>query len=161
MRGREKIDVATAAREHVWFVDHAHGKSSQEIADRDGVTPRRVRLGISRARAKQPPVPGETAEPYVRPPRLEPLFPVRPLSPESTCPHRWRIKRGSVFVCMICHRSGQDGHPGLRRNRKFDPKPEPKPSAPPPLKAKLETRRQRRLRTFGPPTPAEPSTESP
>jgi hypothetical protein len=42
------------------------------------------------------------------PPLLVPLFPVRPLTPTSECGHKTRIRRGSVFVCMVCHKSGQD-----------------------------------------------------
>ena len=39
---------------------------------------------------------------------LEPLFPLTPLTPSSTCPHHGPIRTGSRFCCMICHRSGQD-----------------------------------------------------
>lgn len=149
MKGRELIDAATAAKERTWYLDHSHGLTTQEISTKHGVAERRIRAGIRRARGNNPSAPGETAGPYIRPPRLEPLFPVRPLVPRSTCPHGRRVRRFSVFCCMICHRSGMDWHPGLRRNRRFDPKPEAKQSALPPPKKTLETRRQRRQRLFG------------
>lgn len=91
-----------------------------------------------------------------RVPRLIPLFPLDPgMTPTSPCGHKKPIKRGSIFVCMVCHQSGWDGHPDLvigpdemPSNDKpdDDPKhrlgPEPKPEA-------KETRKQRRARLHG------------
>jgi hypothetical protein len=48
---------------------------------------------------------GWTPEP---PPKLEPLFPIDSYIPASPCPHHGPIRKGSTFVCMVCHRSGQD-----------------------------------------------------
>jgi hypothetical protein len=141
-----------AARELAWLLDRKHGLTTQEIATRENLTTRRVRLGIARARATQPSDPGDTVDPYIRPPRLVPLFPIEAFVPSSVCRHGRSLRRGSPFCCMVCNKSGQDGHPGLRRNRRNDPKREPPPSTPPPLKAKVETRRQRRARLFGIPT---------
>jgi hypothetical protein len=41
-------------------------------------------------------------------PALVPLFPITSFEPGSRCPHHGRIKRGSRFVCMVCHQSGLD-----------------------------------------------------
>lgn len=48
-----------------------------------------------------------------RVPRLEPLFPIGGFSPAAACGHKKRIKRGSSFICMVCHQSGWEGHPDL------------------------------------------------
>jgi hypothetical protein len=53
---------------------------------------------------------------------------------------------------MVCHQSGQDGHPALRRDPYTDPRPEPKPKAfVGPLKRKVESRKERRRRWYGEP----------
>jgi hypothetical protein len=49
-----------------------------------------------------------------RPPRLVPLFPAGGYTPHSMCGHHGPIQRGSLFCCMICHRSGHDDHPALQ-----------------------------------------------
>ena len=41
-----------------------------------------------------------------RPPQLIPLFPVGPYVPMSACGHLQPIKPGSLFYCVVCHRSG-------------------------------------------------------
>lgn len=105
--------------------------------------------------------------PLIRPPKLVPLFPITTFVPGSVCPHGyweiyndgeriWRLSRkppkGTSLVCMVCHKSGKDGHPGLKRDRTTDPTPDPKPSAESPKACKpaeAETRRQRRRRLFG------------
>jgi hypothetical protein len=86
-------------------------------------------------------------------PKLEPLFPVTTYEPLSRCPHRGLIEEDSPFVCMVCHQSGIEGHPGLQRNARTDPQPEPAPPKPhrAPLKLKVETRHQRRARIYGTP----------
>ena len=86
------------------------------------------------------------------PPKLEPLFPVGAFTPLSVCPHRRRLPRGSRLVCMVCHKSGVDGHPALQRDPMTDPKREPiaKPIVAP-LATHVLNRRQRRLLKFGPP----------
>lgn len=61
-------------------------------------------------------------------PKMVPLFPLDSFTPNSKCAHKRRIKRGSIFCCMICHQSGVDLHPALRRSKATDPKPEPKAS---------------------------------
>jgi hypothetical protein len=59
----------------------------------------------------------------------------------SRCPHRGPIPRGSMFVCMICHQSGMDDDPELRRDPATEPKPEPKPRS---ESKKKQNRRERR-----------------
>ena len=48
--------------------------------------------------------------------RLIPLFPIGTLTPQSACPHHDTIDPGSRLCCMVCHESGMDDHPGLRRD---------------------------------------------
>jgi hypothetical protein len=100
----------------------------------------------------------QTALKKLRPPRLEPLFPVGHYTPSSRCPHHGPIPRGSDLCCMICHQSGQDGHPALQ----WDPTPEradrdarsdwaatgPAPAKRAGQPPEKETRRQRRRRLF-------------
>lgn len=88
-----------------------------------------------------------------RPPSLVPLFPITALDPQSVCPHRGKIERGSIFCCMVCHCSGQDHHPAMQIGPLDIRKPEkPKPKLDQLVAAVLkENRRQRRLRLFGPP----------
>ncbi len=81
------------------------------------------------------------------PPRLVPLFPIGPFTPQSTCPHHGPIRPGSVFCCMVCSQSGMDDHPALQRDPSTDPKPEPRVPAPTGLDpGKRETRKERRRR---------------
>ena len=97
------------------------------------------------ARAQERPCPTETA---VRPPPLVPFFPIGPFNPDSRCGHNRPIQAGSVLCCMVCHCSGMDDHPALKRNPLTDPAPEPKP--PPARKAAArETRKQRRQKIYG------------
>ena len=58
-------------------------------------------------------------------PRLIPLFPASSFVPGSECGHRGPLPAGSPFVCMVCHESGHDDHPGLVRDPASDPPPEP------------------------------------
>jgi hypothetical protein len=67
---------------------------------------------------------------------LEPLFPTGgvPFTPASECPHAGPIPKGSVFCCMVCHKSGKDGidpavPDGVVR-LPDDPKPPEKPLTP-------------------------------
>jgi hypothetical protein len=80
------------------------------------------------------------------------MFPVKPLTPLSGCPHYTRIRRGSIFVCAICHKSGFD-HLQFFRPSPDDPQPDPKPKTKPAgiavVAGAKETRRQRRQRIFG------------
>jgi hypothetical protein len=147
------MSLATLAQEYVWLWDVRHGQSVQELADRDQVSPRRIRFGISRARYAEeanpcPDVDGAS----IRPPRVVPLFPIVPFDPGVACAHKRDLAKGSFFCCMVCHRSGIDGHPALQRDPLTDPAPEPKA---PPISTKgkkakkKETRRERRARLFG------------
>jgi hypothetical protein len=150
MQRSAPISLAVLAREFIWLWDARHGVSTQEIAQREGLSSRRVRFGISRAQAHDTSVKGDTTA--FRPPLLTPLFPIPAYTPHSGCAHHGPIKQGSVICCMVCHQSGVDGHPGLQRDPATDPKPEPDPSstAPPTTKKTArETRKQRRARVYG------------
>ena len=74
------------------------------------------------------------------PPRLVPLFPIGPLTPQSTCPHHGPMRPGSVFCCMVCSQSGMDDHPALKRDPSTDPPPSPSRSSRP-LLALADVRR--------------------
>ena len=101
------------------------------------VSLRRVHYGIDRARlAEAPRGPSATDPPAV------PMFPIDAFTPTSACPHHGPIRKGSSFVCMVCHQSGRETHPALRRSAATDPAPEPKPKAK--AKGKPSTRKQRR-----------------
>jgi len=146
-RMTREITLEIAAKEYVWLWDRRHGIGVETIAAREGVSAGRVRYGVARARAQE----GATVSPSsVRPPRLVPLFPVGPYTPRSNCAHKRPIEPGSSLCCMVCHISGMDGHPALKRDRRTDPTPESKPK-PSPAQAKLqrETRKKRRKRLFG------------
>jgi RNA polymerase sigma factor (sigma-70 family) len=89
-----------------------------------------------------------------RPPGLLPLFPIVSYTPRSACPHHGPIEPGSLLCCMVCHRSGMDEHPAMRRDLRTEPAPDRKPAAPVSapgrtgLGARLETRRERRRWRF-------------
>jgi len=141
------MTLEIAAREYVWLWDRRHGSSIEAIAAREGVSIARVRFGVARARAQQKG--SSTATAAVRLPRLVPLFPIGAYTPQSSCAHRRPIDSGSLLCCMICHTSGVDRHPALKRDPRTDPAPEPKPRpAPEQCKRRRETRRERRQRLF-------------
>jgi hypothetical protein len=145
-------NLATAAKEYIWLWDHRHGASPEDIAAKAGVSPARVRLGLARAHAcdnGEPYGDGASSGNSARSPRLIPMFPIVSFTPSSTCAHRRVLRTGSLFCCMVCHRSGIDGHPALKRDRRTDPSPEPKPAPPLAKKLKRETRKQIRARLFG------------
>jgi len=139
------LTLEIMAKEYIWLWDLRHGVSTEAIALREGVSAHRVRFGVARARAQEGSYPSETAIP---PPRLVPFFPLGPFTPSSLCGHRRPIQSGSVFCCMVCHRSGIDEHPALKRDPLSDPAPEPKPASVL-KKTARETRKQRRQRVFG------------
>lgn len=74
-------------------------------------------------------------------PPLVPLFPVADFTPHAACPHHGPLPRGTVLCCMVCHKSGVDFRPALKRDTASEPKPEPKPE---PVKPKKLTRKERR-----------------
>jgi hypothetical protein len=151
------ITLADVAREYIWLWDKRHGMSAQTIATRAGVSVRRVQFGLARARAMEKGHEqygesgvGGAGESALRGPRLIPMFPIGSYTPQSNCAHHRAIRSGSLFCCMVCHRSGIDEHPALHRDPRTDPAPEPKP-APSPSSAKQparENRKQRRARQF-------------
>jgi hypothetical protein len=151
-RVSREMTLEIAAKEYVWLWDRRHGSSIEAIAAREGVSSARVRFGVARARAQQKGS-ATTTTAAVRPPRLVPLFPIGAYTPQSGCGHRRPIEPGSSLCCMVCHTSGMDRHPALRRDPRTDPAPEPKPKAmAEPAKSQRETRRERRQRLFGAPS---------
>lgn len=137
--------LSQAAREYLWLWDHRHGKSIEDLAQREHLSPRRIRFGLARARASEPLTPGATGTTTL--PRLTLLFPIGPFVPHSACPHRGAIRVGSVICCAVCHRSGQDHRRAMQRDPRTDPKPEKKPEAPV-VSTKTLTRKQKRAIRF-------------
>jgi hypothetical protein len=88
-----------------------------------------------------------------RPPRLEPMFPVPPFTPQSACPHYGPIRRGSPFVCSVCHVSPFDHWDFFLPDPLVDPKPDRKPRrrGAKPKPSTILTRKQRRYLQFGDP----------
>jgi hypothetical protein len=149
-RSNEGMSLATLAKEYIWLWDVRHGISTSEIAMREGISVRLVQFGVLRAEALEKNCPTEAP---IRMPRLIPLFPLGPLTPQSACRHNGPIETGSLFCCVVCHVSGIDDHPGLERDPLTDPAPEPKPApAPAAKKTTRETRKQRRQRVYGTPS---------
>jgi len=145
-RMSREITLEIAAKEYVWLWDRRHGISIEAIAAREGMSIGRVRFGVARARAQEE---STATTSTMRPPRLVPLFPIGAYTPQSICAHRRPIEPGSSLCCMVCHTSGMDRHPALRRDPRTDPAPEPKPkAAPEQAKSQRETRRERRQRLF-------------
>lgn len=159
-RSDRSLTLEVAAMEYIWLYDSRHGVSIQEIAARAGVSVDRVRFGVGRAKALESKHSmRELSEDLrVRRPdelgfRLIPLFPIGAFTPRSECPHHDTLERGSKLCCMVCHASGMDDHPGLRRDPQTDPSPEPQPApaaeaAPRESAERKETRKQRRRRRF-------------
>jgi hypothetical protein len=156
------------AREALWLRDIRRGYTVAEVARRERLSRRSITMGLGRAREREKlsrkrncdlrDIPnkqegrssGKTRDPEWsdarRPPRLVPLFPIGPFTPQSQCPHHGPIRTGSVFCCMVCSRSGMDDHPALQRDALTDPRPEPKPA---PIRSSShcrETRKERRRR---------------
>jgi hypothetical protein len=158
-RTERALTLAVAAMEYIWLYDHRHGIGLEEIAARNHVSLGRVRFGVQRAAAQDSKLSKDEVVEDLKPGRvgdigfrLIPLFPIGSFTPESTCPHHHPIGRGSTLCCMVCHASGMDDHPGLRRDPQADPSPEPEPE-PAVAESKTsdgprETRKQRRRRQF-------------
>lgn len=155
--------LKVAARDYIWLYDVRHGVHPHEIASREGVSVRQVREGLERARSLECHRSQDDPSESLKAGRIDsagfrlmPLFPIGAFTPQSTCPHRGDIERGSRLCCMVCHSSGMDDHPGLGRDPKTDPSPEPSPAAPAAdtgLSKAVdagETRKQRRRRQFTP-----------
>jgi hypothetical protein len=164
-RTERALTLAVAAMEYIWLYDHRHGMGVEEIAARHNVSVGRVRFGLQRAAALDSKLSKDELIEGLKPSRpgdvgfrLIPLFPVGSFTPQSACPHRESIGRGSRFCCMVCHASGMDDHSGLRRDPQAEPAPELEPApayepAPGAVELKTsggskETRKQRRRRQF-------------
>jgi hypothetical protein len=144
------MNLRVLAREYIWLWDTRHGVSPKEISMREGVSLARVRFGVSRARALEK---SGWTESEIAPPHLVPLFPLGAFTPQSPCGHNRPIKPGSFFCCVVCHASGVDDHPALKRDPRTDPAPEPKPKPQPTRQIPAaENRKQRRARVFGAPS---------
>jgi hypothetical protein len=156
------MSLAIAARDYIWMYDIDHGLCcAKEIAVREGLSVGRIRAGAARARELSkrfsqvsPNMNIFGNNMAVHGHSLIPLFPVGAYTPQSSCPHREPIEKGSAFCCMVCHRSGMDEHPAMQRDSRTDPAPESKPElapqvAPQPKASEsLETRKERRRRKF-------------
>jgi hypothetical protein len=169
----EPSSGAVEARDALWLYERSSGVSVVKIARRSRLSCRQVQLGIARARKREQERlqvsderdslkrddaqgcktgsfsgPREASlgwEDLQRQPRLVPLFPIGPFTPAAVCPHHGPIRSGSVFCCMVCSKSGMDGHPALQRNPRTDPQPEPRVATV--VRARAgETRKQRRRR---------------
>jgi hypothetical protein len=86
---------------------------------------------------------------------IAPIFGPQPgFSPLTPCSniHHGRIPKGDKVYCPVCHKSGVDGHPALRRSKATDPAPEVAREAPPAptRKPSIETRVQIRARLYPP-----------
>jgi hypothetical protein len=166
---------AVEARDALWLYELNQGSSIAQIARRSHLSCRQVQLGVARARKREQErmqslqirdsreresVHGRKEifstgahrgvpawDDPRRLPRLVPLFPIGPFTPQAACGHHGPIRPGSVFCCMVCSQSGQDGHPALKRNPRTDPRPEPKAAAPRKPGAR-ESRKQRRGRLY-------------
>jgi hypothetical protein len=158
----QSLTLEVAARDYIWMYDFRRGIGYGKIAALEGVTVRQVQEGIERARKLERKCSKDALIEDLRPGgpgdlgfRLTPLFPIGAFTPQSACPHRDPIKQGSGLCCMVCHASGMDEHPGLRRDPATDPSPEPEnaeesvegASRPGPSPSP-ETRKQRRRRQF-------------
>lgn len=138
-----KVNLPIVIQESIWLAEVREGHSVHTIAQRDNLSRQRIQFGVTRARLREAAkisrleqiaaeaarhrelgIPAE-ATPVA--PRLVPLFPIGPLVPTSKCGHNGPLRAGSSFCCMICHTSGKDDHPALRRDPKTDPAPEPMP----------------------------------
>jgi hypothetical protein len=135
----------------VWLYDRRHGASIQEIAAREKLSQRRIRLGLARARAGEDPNPGATAALMSTLPRLVPHFPVGMFVPDSPCPHHSPYRVGCLLCCMRCHASGLDSRDAMQRSPLTDPKPEKTPQEPVVPKHKDPTRKEKRAILYGTP----------
>jgi hypothetical protein len=160
-RSERALTLSVAAMEYIWLYDRRHGVRVEEIAAREGVAVDRVRFGIRRAEAQESRLSKDDLIEDLKPGRsgdlgfrLIPLFPIGAFTPQTPCPHHRAIQRGSTLCCMVCHASGMDDHPGLRREPETDPAPELQTASaledPAPDKAVAvhETRKQRRRRLY-------------
>ncbi len=135
---RQKLPIDVL--ESLWLYETRTGHDIRSIARREGLGERRIQVGVMRAKLREiAKTRGSgTGDQPVRfdarsLPRLVPLFPIGPFTPNSVCGHRHPIRAGSIFCCMVCHASGVDDHPGLNRDPRTEPTPEPKtkPTMPP------------------------------
>jgi hypothetical protein len=154
-RASRGLSLKVAAREYIWLWDRRHGMRVEEIASRSRCSVNRVREGLQRARALEKGDvefgqggAGAFSAGAQQSLRLIPMFPLGSYTPQSTCAHHGPIQAGSLFCCMVCHHSGIDGHPALKRDPRTDPAPERKAAPAPAKKKALETRKVLRLRKF-------------
>jgi hypothetical protein len=158
----QSLTLEVAARDYIWLYDFRRGIGYGKIAVHEGVSVRQVQEGIERARKLEKKCSKDALIDDLKPGglvdlgfRLTPLFPIGAFTPQSACPHRDPMKHGSGLCCMVCHASGMDDHPGLRRDPAVDPSPEPETAEESVEAASLpgpspspETRKQRRRRQF-------------
>ena len=164
--------LVKATRDTRWLAEIRKGSDVAAIAEREKLSRQLVQRGLTRARLREladslnrgeneavPTVDKPRPKSERGLPRLVPLFPIGPFTPSTPCGHHHPIRAGSVFCCMVCHTSGMDDHPGLKRNPRTDPAPEPserpesrvataKATAEISASDPAETRKQRRRRQF-------------
>jgi hypothetical protein len=167
------VSAPVAAREDLWLGKIREGWRISELSRRAGLSARRILHGIARARERERASrrresrtkeamreqrsgsvagQGRLAEDGCsRPPRLVPLFPIGPFTPQSACPHRGPVRPGSILCCMVCCQSGMDDHPALKRNPLTDPRPERRRTVSPARHSAKETRKERRRRLYASP----------
>lgn len=117
-----RYTLELAARDYIWLYDVRHGIGDRDIAIRERVSIRQVREGVERARQMERTLTRDHVISDLKSGRqvdmgfqLMPLFPIASFTPQSTCGHNGPIRRGSSLCCMVCHSSGMDDHPGMRR----------------------------------------------
>jgi hypothetical protein len=81
---------------------------------------------------------------------LTPIFGIEFFTPQSRCPHRGSIRKGSRCCCMVCNKSGMDHKKQLKRDPRTDPKPEPEPTKVAETKPKAKQTRKERRRGMSP-----------
>lgn len=103
---------SVTARDYFWLdlLESGQTSSTQHLARQLGVSLRTVQLALRRARADR-----KAAGPSMRksepvPPRLTPLFGIKPFTPQTRCAD---IHPGGIIppvsrcVCMVCHQGGE------------------------------------------------------
>ncbi len=106
-----------------WLDQSESGWSSRKIARREGVSVRAIQLAIAWAHCEI----AAMRERYrlIRLPNLVLFFPVNGITPASKCRcSSTNHRNGSWLTCAVCHLCGVEGHPGLQREPRIEPRPD-------------------------------------